>query len=149
VWKQVMQPGQPLVVGRQGREGCAPVLGDQAIGLFERGHFQNPLQQRDAQHFGIAKLGLRMGRAAPVSQRRTGFEELIDKTIDFSHLVLYAGPHRSSSSGKQNQRWYFDSIPPGRIDDLTLSTQSWGGVRKRRTFTAQFIWVPARKSAAL
>ena len=53
-------------------------------------------------------------------------EEVIHKTIDFGHLMFYATIHRSSPSGKQNQRSRFDSTLPPRIDDLTLSTQDWG-----------------------
>ena len=99
-----MQAGHPLVVDRQGWKGRPPVLGDQAIRLFEGGDLKDPLHQREGQHFGVTELGLGMRRTAPVRQARMRFQEIVHKTIDFGHLMLYAGTHRSSPSGEQNQR---------------------------------------------
>lgn len=59
----LLQPRHPLLIGRQGRKGAAPIPGDQPIGLFERRHRKHPLEQGNRQDFGVAELRLRMGRA--------------------------------------------------------------------------------------
>jgi hypothetical protein len=124
--QEVVHPRQPLFVGGPIGKGSWPVLRDQAIRLFERGDLKHPLQQGNRQHFGITELRLGMRGVPPVGQLRVGFQEFVHKTIEFNHLMLYARIHRSSPSGKWNQRSRFDSTLPWRIDDLALSTQDWG-----------------------
>jgi hypothetical protein len=94
-----MHPRQPLLVGRQLREGCPPVPGYQAIGLLKGGDFKHSLQQGYRQHFGIAEVGLGMGRTSPVGQPGLGFEPLVHKAVEFGHLLVYAACHRSSVLG--------------------------------------------------
>jgi hypothetical protein len=91
-----MHSGQPVFVGRQLGKRRTPVQCHQAIGLFERGDFQGPLPQRARQHFGITELRLGMRRVSPLGQAWMGFQEFVHKTIEFDHLMLYAGIHRSS-----------------------------------------------------
>jgi hypothetical protein len=122
---QVVHPCQPLFVRGQLGKGRPPILRHQSIGLFERGDFKHPLPQGNRQHFGIAKLRLGVGRVPLLSQLRVGFEGVVHNTIEFDHLLLSAGTHRSSSSGKQNQRSRCDSTLSPRIDDLALSIQDW------------------------
>src|SRR5712691_4081977 len=121
--QQVVHPRHPLLVRGQMGKCRPPVLRHQSIRLFERGDFKTPLQQGHRQHFGIAELGLGVRRVTPVGQARMGFQEFVHKTIEFDHLMLYADTHRSSPSGKQNQRSRFDSTFSQRVDDLPLSTQ--------------------------
>jgi hypothetical protein len=120
---QLVHPRQPLFVRGQLGERRPPILRHQAICLFEGGDFKYSLQQGKRQHFSITELGLGVRRATPLGPSRVSFEEFIHKTIEFDHLLFYIDTHRSSPSGKQNQRSRFDSTLPPRIDDLTLSTQ--------------------------
>src|ERR1700737_4673457 len=119
---QMVQPCHPLLICWQVRKGAPPISCYQAIGLLQCGDRKHPLEQSNRHHFGVAELGLGMGRATPASQRWVGFQEFIDKAVDLDHVVVYATMHRSSSSGK-NQRSRFDSTPPSWIDDLAVSTQ--------------------------
>ena len=120
---QMVHARHPLLVGGQLGKGGPPVLGDQPIGLFERGNFKGPLQQGNRQHFGIAEVRLGVRRATPLGEAGMGFQEVVYHTIEFGHLMLYARLHRSSPSGEQSQRSRFDSTLPLRIDDLVLSTR--------------------------
>ena len=123
VGPELMHARQPLLVGGQVGKGRAPVVGHQPIGLLERGHFQNPLQQGNRQHFGIAESRLGVGRATPARPGGMGFEELIDEVVDLGHVVVYAVHHKVVVLQRESQRLHFDSTPPGGIDDLTASTQ--------------------------
>ena len=73
---EMVNPREPLFVRTQRRKGRLLVLGDQSIGLFEGGDFQDALHQRNRQHFGITEARLGMGRVPPVSQLGMGFHEV-------------------------------------------------------------------------
>jgi hypothetical protein len=61
---QGMHPRDPLRIRAQTRKSSTIVGRDQAVGLFQTGHFQPTLQQRDGQHFGIGK-GRMLVRGVP------------------------------------------------------------------------------------
>jgi len=94
----VVQPRQPLFVGRQVRKGCPPILHHQTRGLLESGHLQDALPQRHRQDCGGAEVGLGVGRVPPLGHNGLGFQEFVHKAVDHEQSVVYAIRHRSSSS---------------------------------------------------
>ena len=127
---QVVQPRQPLFVGRHVRKGCPPILHHQPIGLLESGHLQDALQQRNRQDFGVAEVGLGVGRVPPLGHNGLGFQEFVHKAVDPEHSVVYAIRHRSSSSGRRIKGCA--SILPLRRGLTTLLFQLKTGVKLHR-----------------
>src|SRR5215212_10135294 len=82
-----MQASDPLLIRAKLRESRSKVIGDQLVSLFERGNTEEALHQADGDDFGIGKSWRGIGRTAPVCQRSVGFKEVINKAVDFGHLV--------------------------------------------------------------
>jgi hypothetical protein len=85
--REAMQACQPLLISAKLWEGGSKVLGDELIGLFERGDAEKTLHQADGDDFRISERGHGIGRTAPVGQAGVGFEEVINEAVDVSHLV--------------------------------------------------------------
>lgn len=101
--QQSMHAVEPLLVRGQVRNGRPPIVSNQPIGLFEGGDLEAPLPQGQGQHCGITKLGLGVGRVPPLRPGRLLCQELSDKIVDLSHMVVYPGGHRASSSAGESK----------------------------------------------
>jgi len=91
---QSMKPRQPLFVRDQMREGCAPVLTHQQVSFLQCGATERALQQSNSQDLGVRKGWLRVRRTSLACAPRVGFEIIINKAVDFNHLMLYAAQGR-------------------------------------------------------
>src|ERR1700749_111016 len=96
---QSVESGQTLFVGDKMRESPRPVGAHQQVSFLERGATERALQQSDRENLGIGKNRLRMGRTSPASPARMSFEIIINKAVDFGHLMLYAAQGRCPPAG--------------------------------------------------
>ena len=99
---ELMQAPQPLGVRGQARESALEVIGYQTIGLLESGNLKRALQKRHGQNFRVGKARHRMGGTPPAGAMRMSFQVIVNKAVDFGHLMLYALGHRSSSFGRRS-----------------------------------------------
>jgi hypothetical protein len=65
---KAMQALKPLLVGAKLWESRSKVIGNQLVGLFERGDAKKALHQADGDDFGISEGRHGIGRTAPVGQ---------------------------------------------------------------------------------
>src|SRR5215216_1540390 len=99
---ELMQAPQPFCVRRQARESALEVIGYQTIGLLEGGDLKRALHQRDGQNFRVGKARRMVGRTPPPGAVRMSFQVVVNKAVDFGHLMLYALGHRSPSFGRRS-----------------------------------------------
>src|SRR5205085_9359656 len=100
--RELMQAPQPFRVREQARESALEVIGYQTIGLLESGDLKRALQQRNGQDFRVSKAWHRMGRTPPSGAMWMSLQVVVNKAVDFGHLMLYALGHRSSSFGRRS-----------------------------------------------
>ena len=68
-------------------EGGGEVLGDQDVGLLQRGDAEAVLHQSHSQDFGMREGRMSVGRRAPVGQSWVGFQGVVDEVVELCHLV--------------------------------------------------------------
>ena len=68
-------------------KAIAPIVGEQAIGLFEGSYSQNTLHQADSEDFGIGKVGLSMMGAPPMGSVGILLEKIGDEDIDWGEGI--------------------------------------------------------------
>src|SRR5262249_44670050 len=103
-------------------ESGVPVPRDQPISLLESGDGEHSWQQGNPQDLGITDIGLGVGGMASPRRPWMGFQAFLDTVIDLRQVLVYSAGHRSSSF-RAESKGGFDSILPGRMDDLPVSTQ--------------------------
>lgn len=84
---EAMQASKPLLIRTKPGESRDKIIGNQSVSLFERSNTKKALHQANSDDFRVGEGWCGIVRAAPVSQARVDFEEVINEAVDFSHLV--------------------------------------------------------------
>src|SRR5215208_1605159 len=97
---QSVKACNPLFVRAKHGKGQALIKSSKQISLLQGGDTKTALHQSDSDYLSICKERLLIGRASPMSQSRVSFEVIINKAVDFSHLI-YNRSQRGRPPGEE------------------------------------------------